>query len=272
MLRGLRAAKGIPLAENGGRHRWFGIGLTVVALAAAVGHLIWPAAKIDTSTVVLLVVALLPWLGHLLDSIELPGGWKVKYRSLEQRQDSVELAAAAAGAQATDAASTARAAFGAAQTADPATMDTVRSLVDEYDRLWALPRQSTGRGDFDRLFGAMVAVVPRVPGFDPVQAIGDPADGARLAGYAYLYGRPDPARLAEVVGAAVEERSPVVQYWAIRTVAVLMERTDVAVVPETVVAQLRALMDRLPVDSSRHAQLAAVFQARQEALLRPVTR
>src|SRR5690242_18403013 len=59
-----------------------------------------------------------------------------------------------------------------------------------------------------------------VPDFDPVQAIGDPADGAGLAGYAYLYGRPDPARSAELVGAAVAERSPVVQYWAIRTVAV----------------------------------------------------
>lgn len=248
-----------------GKQQWVGVAVSAVAVAAAVVHVVRPDLKIDTITVVLLVVALLPWLGHLLDSIEMPGGWKVKYRTLEQRQDSVEQVA-------TDATSTAQAAFGAAQTVDSPTMDTVRLLVEEYDRLWALPRQRTGSAEFDRLFGAMVAVVPKVPDFDPVRAFGAPADGARLTGYAYVYGRPDPARLTDVVAAAVEERSPVVQYWAIRTVAVVMEQTDVSAVPETVVAQLGALMERLPVHTSRHTRLAAVLQTWQEALLNPVTR
>ncbi|WP_133850073.1 hypothetical protein [Labedaea rhizosphaerae] len=248
-----------------GKRQWGGVAVTTVAVAAAVAHVVWPNLEIDTITVVLLVVALLPWLGHLLDSIEMPGGWKVKYRSLEQRQDSVEQVA-------TDATSTAQAAFGAAQVDDSPTMDTVRQMVEEYDRLWALPRQRTGSAEFDRLFGAMVAVVPKVPDFDVDRAFGSPADGARLTAFAYVYGRPDPARLTDVVAAAVEERSPVVQYWAIRTVAVLVEQTDVSAVPEPVVAQLRALLDRLPVDTARHAQLAGVLQARQEALLNPVTR
>jgi hypothetical protein len=261
MLHDLRAREGISVT---GKHQWVGIGVTVVAVSAAAAHVIWPNLKIDTITVVLLVVALLPWLGHLLDSIEMPGGWKVKYRSLEQRQDSVEQVA-------TDATSTAQAAFGAAQAVESPTMDTVRLLVEEYDRLWALPHR-TGSGEFDRLFGAMVAVVPKVPDFDPAQAMRAPADGVRLTGHAYVYGRPDPARLSEVVDAAADERSPVVQYWAIRTVAVLMEQIDVSAVPEAVVLRLRALMDRLPVDTSRHAQLAAVLQARQDALLKPVTR
>jgi hypothetical protein len=68
--------------------------VTAVAVLAAVAHILWPNVKIDTITVLLAVIALLPWLGELLESIELPGGWKVKYHSLEERQNLLERATA----------------------------------------------------------------------------------------------------------------------------------------------------------------------------------
>jgi hypothetical protein len=180
-----------------------------------------------------------------------------------------------AGAQAAEAASTAQAAFGAAQTFDPtaapATMDTVRLLVEEYNRLRAQPRQRTRTAELDRLFGAMVAIVPRVPDSDLVKALQARDDGTRLTGYAYLYGRPDPARLNDVVDALAHEQTPFNQYWVIRTVATLMEQSDVSTLPDSVFITLRELMDRLPADTSRHAQLAELLQSRREALLNPLS-
>ncbi|HET9875288.1 MAG TPA: hypothetical protein VFQ37_05915 [Mycobacterium sp.] len=247
--------------------------MSIVALIAAVAHMVWPDIKIDTITVLLLVVALVPWLGDLLDSIELPGGWKVKYRALEERQESVERAAAQADARAAEATSTAEVALGAAQTLEPAavpaTMETVRLLTEEYHRLRAQPRTQARTSELDRWFGAMVAIVPRVPDFDPGEALRDKDRGIRLAGYAFLYGRPDPAWLDEVVEALVREQTPFSQYWAIRTAVELLEHVDLSAVPDSIVTQLQDLLERLPQDTSRHAELATLLRGRREALLNP---
>jgi hypothetical protein len=58
--------------------------VTLAAFVIALIHLIWPTLKIDAITVTLLVVAVLPWLGSLFKSIELPGGLKVQYQDLEK--------------------------------------------------------------------------------------------------------------------------------------------------------------------------------------------
>ena len=62
--------------------------VTSVALAAAIFHLIWSDLRVDGVIVALLVVALMPWLGAVFDSIELPGGVKVHY--LEQQLDEAQ--------------------------------------------------------------------------------------------------------------------------------------------------------------------------------------
>ena len=59
--------------------------LTLGALVLVVVHLIWPHVRIDSVTLVLLAVALLPWLNPLFKSIELPGGWKFEFREFKRR-------------------------------------------------------------------------------------------------------------------------------------------------------------------------------------------
>jgi hypothetical protein len=245
--------------------------VSVVALLAAGTHLVWPGLKIDAITVLLIVVALVPWLGELLESIELPGGWKVKYRDLQERQDALERTTAQADLRATEASSTAQAAFGAVRVSDdlPPTAETVRLLAEEYGRLRATQRQPVRTAELDRLFGAMVGVVPRVPDFDPMRALRDDDAGMRAAGYAALYARPDPALLPEVVRALDRESTAFLQYWAIRTVAGMLERADPAAVPDAVFEELRALLDRLPQGTSRREQLALLLETRRDALLRP---
>jgi len=57
------------------------------ALAVATAHLMRPAAKIDGVLLALLAVAVVPWLGPFLESVE-GAGWKVTYRRLERELES----------------------------------------------------------------------------------------------------------------------------------------------------------------------------------------
>lgn len=56
--------------------------VTLVALAFALAHLIWPKLAIDAITLGLLVISVIPWLGPLVKSLELPGGWKVELQEM----------------------------------------------------------------------------------------------------------------------------------------------------------------------------------------------
>lgn len=57
------------------------------ALLAAAAHLRWPELTIDAITVALIVVAVVPWLGSVFRTIELPGGLKVEYPDLKATQE-----------------------------------------------------------------------------------------------------------------------------------------------------------------------------------------
>ena len=61
-------------------------GITFVALLVALAHLIWPQLTIDAITVILLFIALVPWLAPLFKSLELPGGWKLQFQDFERAQ------------------------------------------------------------------------------------------------------------------------------------------------------------------------------------------
>lgn len=56
------------------------IGATLVAVA----HLIFPNVSIDIITVVLIALAIIPWLETLFKSVELPGGVKLEFQELEK--------------------------------------------------------------------------------------------------------------------------------------------------------------------------------------------
>ena len=47
-------------------------------------HLIWPAIKIDVVHLGLILIVILPWLSSLIESAEFPGGWKIKFRDIQQ--------------------------------------------------------------------------------------------------------------------------------------------------------------------------------------------
>ena len=66
------------------------IAVTAVALAFVVAHLIWPDLEIDAIALAFVGIAIVPWLGPLLESIEFPGGFKANFREVQQRIEEVK--------------------------------------------------------------------------------------------------------------------------------------------------------------------------------------
>ena len=64
--------------------RYLQCGITTSALLIATAHLIWPNLTIDPITVMLILIALVPWLAPLFKSVEFPGGWKIEFQDFER--------------------------------------------------------------------------------------------------------------------------------------------------------------------------------------------
>ncbi len=58
--------------------------ITVASLLVLGIHLLWPTIVLDGTSLVLIAIAILPWLVPLLSSIELPGGLKLEFQELEK--------------------------------------------------------------------------------------------------------------------------------------------------------------------------------------------
>jgi hypothetical protein len=66
------------------------VGISGGALLLVAARLIWPSLRIDGTTVMLIALALVPWLGSVLKSVELPGMIKFQYRDLQRAKRSAE--------------------------------------------------------------------------------------------------------------------------------------------------------------------------------------
>lgn len=66
---------------SGNRLRYL---ITASALLLALGHLVFPSFTIDFITLVLLLVAVLPWTAPLVKSVELPGGFKIQLQDVKE--------------------------------------------------------------------------------------------------------------------------------------------------------------------------------------------
>ena len=66
------------------------IGITIIAIAFIIIHLIWPNLAVDGITLVLIIVAIIPWLAPLFKSLEFPGGWKIEFQDLQKAKNEAE--------------------------------------------------------------------------------------------------------------------------------------------------------------------------------------
>ena len=59
-------------------------GVTLGALTLALVHVAFPVLAIDAVALVLVMMAVVPWLAPLFKSLQLPGGWKVEFQELQK--------------------------------------------------------------------------------------------------------------------------------------------------------------------------------------------
>lgn len=58
------------------------VAISIVALSLIISRLIWPEIKVDGITIGLAVVAIIPWLTSIVESMKFPGGWEIKLRDV----------------------------------------------------------------------------------------------------------------------------------------------------------------------------------------------
>ncbi len=66
--------------------RW---SITAVCAVLAGVHFHWPSLALDTTSTILLVIAVIPWLAPVIKSIELPGGFKIEVQDIKAATDKV---------------------------------------------------------------------------------------------------------------------------------------------------------------------------------------
>ncbi|HEY3958847.1 MAG TPA: hypothetical protein VGM53_36255 [Streptosporangiaceae bacterium] len=105
----------------------------------------------------------------------------------------------------------------------------------------------------------MVRLSRGLPDYDWTDALRSENQGRRMAGYAWLYARPDPAAAETLVQTlTARENTNFGQYWAIQALQKCLPLTDIrteaALKPE-----LKTFLSGLPSDSDRHYELSKLL-------------
>lgn len=59
------------------------IGISIFAIILAITHIAKPDIPIDSITLAFIIIAIIPWFFPLIKSMEIPGGWKITFRDIE---------------------------------------------------------------------------------------------------------------------------------------------------------------------------------------------
>ncbi len=63
--------------------------ISILSILLIIVHIVRPDIKIDMTTVVLIVIAILPWLSAIIRSVELPGGFKIELQDVKAATEKV---------------------------------------------------------------------------------------------------------------------------------------------------------------------------------------
>jgi hypothetical protein len=238
--------------------------VTAVALAAVAAHLVWSNLKVDGVVVAMLVVALVPWLGSVFDSLELPGGWKLQYREMQQQLDKTHaqsLQAIGAAVSASQKADFAVAAS-APTTGTGTASEQFDQLVAKYNQIRATQQSSNTRTKIlTQIVAQMVALAREMPDYPWQEALSSDDGGRRAAAYAWLYARPDAdaSRLLARILTSGHEDTDFGQYWNLQALQRCLQLAD----PDTAATlkpQLERFLPRLPANTPRSHELADLLQ------------
>lgn len=243
------------------------IGVTVVSVLLILIHQLAPAIKLDTATLVLIGVALLPWLQPIFKTVKLPGGIEVTLQDMKQEIQTAVGAAQSAERKAELAVSgivTSPAADlpnAVRNEASPPSAQGLAALAREYEHIRATQRSGASRTN------AMTTVVRKMiehandvaeqelPGLLKSGAAGD-----RLIAYASLYGHPRPELLQELTSSvASTENQPFGQYWGLQAISRNLPDQP-RNVPSSVLATLSAFSSTIKAGTDRDYELSRILR------------
>ncbi|MFD7541989.1 hypothetical protein [Streptomyces sp. NPDC059819] len=258
------------MSASEGRWKWLiASAISLGAVGVGVVHVVKPELKIDGATLVLAAIAVIPWLGHLFESIELPGGTKLQYRRLEERVEAAEQQAQEVRLAVDDASRQARVALvtsgGDGITGDAAA-DLVEQLVREFTGLRRNEAPSPARTyRQQQIFTELIRLTPQLTEFDTDAVLASPDGGTRLTAYARLYARPEPRHLPALVNAAVQESMAFNQYWAFHAIGAVIDALGADNVQLGTVRRLSSYLPQLQQGSDRSRVLRAVLSRVERA-------
>jgi hypothetical protein len=238
--------------------------VTAVALAAVAGHLIWSNLKVDGVVVAMLVIALLPWLGSVFESLELPGGWKLKYREIQQQLEQTHAQSQQAIGAAVSASQKADFALAASEpaTGTGTASDQFNELVARYNHVRATQQSSHARTKIlTQIVAQLVALAREIPDYPWQEAVSSNDRGRRVAAYAWLYARPDADAsplLARTLTSSRED-TDFGQYWNLQALQRCLQLAD----PDTAARlkpELEGFLPSLPPNNPRHHELSDLLQ------------
>jgi hypothetical protein len=110
------------------------------------------------------------------------------------------------------------------------------------------------------IVGKMVAISSRMSAFDPLPNLSSADAGTRLTAYAYLYAKPNPVALDQLVNTVCGiENTPFGQYWGIRAITRTLEAlNDPTTVSTSVKRRLADFCKRLPNGTDRRFELSKI--------------
>ncbi|WP_330335573.1 hypothetical protein OHS33_38480 (plasmid) [Streptomyces sp. NBC_00536] len=232
--------------------------ISAAAVAVAAIHLARPDLRIDGITLALAAIALIPWLGDLFESLELPGGAKIQYRKLEERLEAAEQQAEDVRLAVNSASRQARVALvtsGDETLQGEAAAERVGRLTADFTALRRrMPSGPERTYRQEQIFAELIRVTPHLTGFDVPTALASTDGGTRLSAYARLYACPEAEHLQPLVSAATTETLPFAQFWAFKAIDTVLDATDPGNVRLTTVRALRSCLAHLPPDAVDRAQ------------------
>lgn len=236
--------------------------VTVAALVVAAVHLIRPTAKIDGVLLGLLVVAVLPWLGSIFESVE-GAGWKVTYRKLREELDSTrsELEATKGEVASTRQRADFIESAGVSDLQPGSPVEEMHQLIGRYDNTRETMKSGPLRTkEMTDVVRHLTVLADKLGHVDWSSYLLSQDGGERIAAYSYFYAQPSPSAAPEITYSLIHvEDKPFGQYWAIRALGKIAETSPPAV--QSLVPIWKEFLAKLPVGTDRYYELSRIIDS-----------
>jgi hypothetical protein len=237
--------------------------VTAAALVVAAVHIWVPSTTVDAITLALFVVAVIPWLQPIFKTIKLPGGFELTLQELKQEVKNATGAAQSAERKADLAVSglTAQATGQPDRGVESVPEQRMAELSQAYEDIRSKQTAGPTRTQaMTEVIRKMIELAGSLTNFDVDAKLRSTARGQRLAAYAYLYAKPNPTHLAELVqSVTVLEDKPFGQYWGLQAIGLNVGDLKGRSVPEPVVRDLVAYAKRIPGGTDRDYELRRIL-------------